>query len=231
MNNVSQNFSLKDIEQLVATNPYAQNMIRREFAPSYMEFINVLYDDLDMAISELELQPQLHIGDLEDKLSSKIISQLKMVGYNASLGSTGGGNKDLTVLGKKPSWSWIGEAKIYKCVTNLRDGFLQLSTRYRSVDSTKSCAGILAYTFRPYASELLVNDWKNELSNLNLRGFMTYPCMRRERMAFFSVHDHVASGLPFEVRHMAISLYFDPRDKSGLTAKKYRKDKNAGSAR
>jgi len=216
------NISVADIELLAANNSCFLHMFRRHFAVKYEDFIDVLYDDLDIAISELELNPQLHRDDDEDKLSAHIISQLKMAGYNASLGTTGGGNKDITVIGNNPSWSWIGEAKIYRNITNLHEGFLQLATRYRNVNPTKSCGSILAYILRPNAAKLML-EWMNEVekTQMELGNFTKYSCLRRKRLAFYSIHDHVASGLPFEVRHIGISLYFQPLDKSGRSAKKY----------
>lgn len=220
METFSPNFSLRGLEQLIAADPISRNMVWRLSASSYAEFVNVLYKDLDLVISELELNPQHYQNDCEDKLTAFIISMLKMKGYDASHGTTGGGSKDITVNGSAPSWSWIGEAKIYNSITDLREGFLQLSTRYRNVDPLKSCGGLLAYTRREYAADLM-DKWKKAVGKIPLRNFRVCPCPSRDRLGFISVHDHISSGLPFEVRHLAICLYHRPLDKSGRTAKKY----------
>ena len=222
MSTLPQNFSIRELELLAVSNPNCSNMFKRLFVSTYKEFVDVLYDDLDRAIRELESNPQLHREDSEDELSGQIISLLKMVGYIASNGTTGGGNKDLTVLGKDSSWSWIGEAKIYRSITDLREGFLQLSTRYRNNDPTNACAGLLAYIFRENPT-VLMSEWKAHIESMNLSGFKSSPCTRRGSLAFLTVQNHQATGLQLEVRHLGVCLYFMPQDKSGRNAKKYQK--------
>lgn len=214
------NISIQEIEVLAKHDKFLSLMLDRIFATTFESFVKTLYEDLDIAIAELELNPQLMQGDYEDKLSAFLISLLKRAGYNASLGSTGGGNKDLTVIGRDPSWSWIGEAKKYHSITNLHEAFLQLATRYRNVNPTKPCGGILAYIFRPDAKGLMA-EWREKLpyTKTVLNELTTYPCKKKPKLAFFSRHNHVASGLPFEVRHIGIVLYHNPEDRSGRTRK------------
>ncbi len=223
MTHFPQNISIQEIEVLAKHDPYLSQMIGRIFSTSFEDFINILYKDIDLAIFELESNCQLMQEDSEDKLSAFIVSQLKRAGYNASLGTTGGGNKDITVLGKDPSWSWIGEAKKYLSVTNLHEALLQLATRYKNVDVTKAQGGILAYIFRPNASKLMsewkdkVGDTKTELNNLTFTA-----CPQRSQMAFYTSHNHSSSGLPFVIRHMGVALHFAPEDKSARNSKKYK---------
>lgn len=197
-------------------------MIGRIFSTSFEEFVNILYKDIDLAIFELESNCQLMQKDSEDKLSAFIVSQLKRAGHNASLGTTGGGNKDITVLGKDPSWSWIGEAKKYHSVTNLQEALLQLATRYKNVDATKAQGGILAYILRPNASKLM-NEWKDNVSKTktNLDNLSFTACTQRPQMAFYTSHNHSSTGLPFVIRHMGVALHFAPEDKSARSSKKY----------
>jgi len=219
------NLSIKDIECLANNDRSLKLMLNRILAPSYDDFIKILYEDIDIAIVELESNPQLMQGDEEDKLSAFIISQLKRAGYSASLGTTGGGNKDITVLGREPSWSWIGEAKIYRSVTNLHEAFLQLATRYRNADPTKACGGVLAYIFRPKARQLMI-EWKSAVGEtvMELNDFTISPCDQKSDMTFYTSHEHVSSGMPFKVKHIGVNLHFQPLDKSARSAKKYRGD-------
>lgn len=205
-------------------------MLSRIFSTSYDEFISTLYKDIDLAVSELESNCQLMQDDSEDKLSGFIVSQLKRAGHNASLGTTGGGNKDLTVLGKQPTWSWIGEAKKYGSLTNLHEAMLQLVSRYKNVDATKNCGGILAYIFRPNARKLM-DDWQVSVhkTKTNLEGLKITACQQRKNLAFYTTHNHSSSGLPVTIRHIGISLHFAPQDKSARSAKKY-KAKGTGAA-
>lgn len=202
-------------------------MIDRIFAPSFEDFVNTLYKDIDIAIIELESNCQLMQQDSEDKLSAFIVSQLKRAGHNASLGTTGGGNKDITVLGKAPSWSWIGEAKKYNSISNLHEAFLQLATRYKNVDVTKAKGGILAYILRPDAKKLM-SEWQSNVSNTKteLDNLTFTPCKQRPQMAFYTSHNHSSSGLPFTIKHMGVALHFAPQDKSARASKKHNTNKN-----
>lgn len=215
-----QDYSLHEIEQLAVNNPVCRDMFQRLLASSYQDFVEVLYADLDLAVNRLEGNPQLYQNDSEDELTGHIIGILQTLGYAASHGTTGGGSKDITVNGKNPSWVWIGEAKIYKSSNDLHEGYLQLSTRYRHPDPTKSCGGLLAYIKRPNAATLM-DKWKVEFMKLPLPNLNSRECPKRSKLAFFSIHDHESSGLPFEVRHLAVCLHFYPRDKSGRKAKRY----------
>lgn len=218
---INENMSLKEYQAIIEMNPMQKNFLRRTFAESYDEFVDVLYDDLDLVVDQLASNPQLYRGDSEDKLTGIIVSHLTLMSYAASHGTTGGGSKDITVVGRNPTWTWIGEAKIFDSVTNLREGFLQLVTRYRNSSSINAKGGLLAYTFRAKPSQLLLGDWLEEAKKMGFDNFCTSECKRRPGLAFHSVHDHEATGLPFDVRHIAVPLYFLPRDKSGRTAKKF----------
>lgn len=218
---IDQNMSIKEYQELIKSNPMQINFFRRAFADTYDRFVDVFYDDLDLVVSQLESNPQLYRGDGEDKLTGIIVANLTLMGYAATHGTTGGGAKDFTVIGKNPTWSWIGEAKIFDSVANLREGFLQLITRYRNVNATKARGGLLAYTFRPKPAALL-KGWIEEAQKMGLDNFKITDCSRRPGLAFHSEHEHEATGLPFDVRHLAIALYFQPKDKSGRTAKKFK---------
>lgn len=223
MNN---NISLHDFRLLAASQPGSVNFFRRTFASNYEEFVEIFYDDLNDAIASLELNPQFHSDDNEDKLTDFLVNNLTHA-YSVAQGATGGGNKDITVKGKEQGWMWIGEAKIFKSITNLDEGFLQLTTRYRHADSTKNAAGVIAYTFRSNAASHLAT-WQTALEGKVLSNFSSTPCTKKPGMAFFSTHTHEASGVPMTIKHIAVSLFFEPKDKSARGAKKYKKPQVSG---
>ena len=225
------NLSLKEFYALVEHNPVTRNMVRRQFVKTYDEFIDVFYEMLDYAIARLEENAQHHQGDSEDALTVKLTNLLQMAGFSATHGTTGGGNKDLTVSWLNPDWSWIGEAKKYKSLTDVKEGFLQLTTRYRNANPLYTRGGLIAYTFRPKAATLL-KEWMDEAAkvanetNVKLDSFRVDECARRPKLAYNSYHDHVASGLECEIRHLVVALYHLPEDRSGRTAKKYRRSEH-----
>lgn len=214
--------SLTDLGAMVARSEYAFDMLKKEYSTSYEDFVESVYDNIDKAFGKLEENPQHHSPEEvgEDKITNSIADMLVMAGFDARQGQTQGGNIDLTVKGKKSGWSWIGEAKIFRDTNALREGFLQLSTRYRNASPLKAQAGILAYTKRKNAAGCLA-EWQAEVANMGLDGFSISPCSRRGQLAFYTIHNHEASGLPIRVRHTAIVLYHLPKDKSGLSAQKY----------
>jgi hypothetical protein len=221
--------SLEELGTLVANSEFAFDMLRHEFANSYDEFVETLYDNIDKAIGKLEQNPQFYEEAEEDKITHEIANMLSMAGYDARQGETNGGNIDLTVKGYKSAWSWIGEAKIYKTIDNLREGFLQLSTRYRTASPVHAKAGILAYIKRKDAAGCL-KVWLDEISTMGLDEFSVAQCGRRGALSFYTTHKHEASGLPIQVRHSAISLYHLPKDRSALAAQKYQAAHAAESA-
>ncbi|MBO7773437.1 hypothetical protein J6352_10880 [Burkholderia pseudomallei] len=216
------NVTLGEFYALVEHNPVQRNMIHRQYVKTYDEFIELFYEMLDYAISRLEENPQNHQQDGEDQLTDKLVGLLQMAGYNASHGTTGGGSKDLTVKWLNPEWSWIGEAKLFKSLTDVREGFLQLTTRYRNSNPLYTRGGLIVYTLRQKAA-LLLKEWIAEAAKLEgYDNFRSEDCPRRPNLAYKTFHDHEASGLPCEIRHIAVVLYFLPKDRSGRTAKRYR---------
>jgi hypothetical protein len=221
--------SLEELGALVANSEFAFDMLRHEFSQSYDDFIEALYDNIDKVIGKLEENPQFYEKVGEDKITHEIANMLSMAGYDACQGETSGGNVDLTVKGYKSAWSWVGEAKIYKTIDDLREGFLQLSTRYRNASPVHAKAGILAYTKRADAAACL-KAWLEEICQMGLADFSVGECTRRGALAFYTTHKHEASGLPIHVRHSAVCLYHLPKDESGRNAQKYQEAHAAEAA-
>lgn len=216
------NISLADVQALICGNVLSSNFIRRTLVETYDDFVDVLYDDMDIVISTLEENPQHYFEDEEDKITHSIVSMLKMRGYCATQGTTAGGNVDITVSGPKPLWSWIGEAKIYSSLTSLDEGLLQLTTRYRNISPLFASRGILAYTKRRDPTALL-KEWDDHVQTKDLVGLVRIECEKRPGLAFITVHKDDASGQLVRIRHNSIALYHLPEDRSGRNAAKYKK--------
>lgn len=214
--------SLAELGAMAATSEFAINIIKKEWVSSYEEFVESVYDSIDKAFALLEKSPQSYFDDAigEDKITEELANMLVMAGFDARQGQTQGGNVDLTVMGKKTTWSWIGEAKIFSTNTSLKEGLLQLTTRYRNASPLHAQAGILAYVKRANAVGCL-QEWRTEVEGMVLPDLSLSECNRRGPLAFFTTHKHEATGLPIKIRHTAISLYHLPKDKSGRGAKKF----------
>jgi hypothetical protein len=222
------NVSLAAFYDKAKHNPVTRNMVRLYYVESYEEFIEIFNEVLDFAIAKLQENPQHHQEDSEDALTVKLMNLLEMAGFSVTTGTTGGGNKDLTVRCLNPDWTWIGEAKKFNSLTDLREGFLQLTTRYRNANPLYARGGLIAYTLRPQAAVLL-KEWMAEAANVandatvKLEKFRVEDCKLRPKLAYTSFHIDVASGLECQIRHMAVVLMHLPDDKSGRSAKKHEK--------
>jgi hypothetical protein len=209
-----EHLSLRKLQEMEEYIPGLAGFPSRILAKTYDEFINILYRDIDMAIYQLEENPELLQKDGEDRITIDIKRQLVCMGYNAQHDSKIGGHADLIV--RKGSFLWIGEAKIHKSYDYLWEGFLQLSTRYSICDSNQKDGGILIYIRNEDAASV-VQKWKDYLADQKLPSYSCSPCQKRD-LAFFSTHKHEKSGKAFRIRHMPVILYFEPQDKSGRSS-------------
>jgi hypothetical protein len=183
------------------------------------DFVEVLYGDIDDIFKDIEESPQHRQNDTEDRLTDEIKIALRRFGYVAEHDPQRGGHVDLTVSDTVKPWTWLGEAKHYGSICDLREGFLQLATRYSNGDPSDNQGGILAYLKRPNAARQM-KRWQDSLSSLRLRKLSIAACHRRSGLAFYSMHEHGTSGMPYRVRHMCLMLYFAPADKSGRRSRK-----------
>ena len=135
-----EDLSLSDMKNLGEINPSLSNFAARQLAKTYDEFIEILYRDIDTVISQIQENPELRQKDSENRITIDIVTCLELLGYMASHDRKSGGHTDISV--KKSTFLWIGEAKIYHGCKYLWGGFLQLTTRYSTGDSTQRHGGI-----------------------------------------------------------------------------------------
>lgn len=207
--------NLRQLQELEKKIPLLAGFPSRVLADTYDEFIDILYKDIDRIIYQIEENSELRQDDKEDRLTIDIKNQLCIIGYNASHDLKIGGHADLVV--KKDEFIWIGEAKIHSSYHYLWEGFQQLNTRYSTGDSNQKDGGIFIYIFRKNAMNV-IEKWKEHLRKQNLPDYSYTQCKIRD-LCFFSVHKHEKSGCPFQIRHMPVMLYFNPKDKSGRARK------------
>lgn len=165
---------------------------------------------VDYACNELELHKDQKQGLEENALSTEICSMLTMAGFEASRESSVGGHCDILIKGKD-LFLWIAETKKHSNYAWLDKGFAQLSTRYSTGVPGQDNGEILIYCYVKDAKEML-EKWRAELVSRN-EGVETMPAKCGSPLIFRSAHKHAASGLNFYVRHKAITLLWDPKDK------------------
>ena len=205
----------------------ARNTLRRLFATTYAEFLDVLYDDLAVALKLLDDSANNYPeNEPEDATTNRLSFILSGMDYSASHNKQAGGNVDLTVEVTRRNFSWIGEAKRFEGVGDMREGYLQLATRYRaSMDSEGVLhGGLIGYIRKPNASDLM-NSWQAHFVAMpEAGGPSIVPCTRRKNLGFVSEHKHQDYGLPLRVWHMCAVMRVAPQDRSARGAKKHQKN-------
>lgn len=140
-------------------------------------------------------------------------------------------------LGRRPEFVEVGKAAIaYILLTceqtadlkntenrDMREGYLQLATRYTPGNGSLSATygGLVGYLRRENSAKCMSSWMEHFKADVNAQATIT-PCNRRGPLGFISEHEHSSLGIPFRIWHFCVSLHFDPQDKSGRTAKKYK---------
>jgi hypothetical protein len=220
--------SLDVVIELAKHDVFVANFLRRTMATTYDEFLSVLYDDLKLAIERLEENPQDFPDEPEDATTKRIADILFGMQYTASHNLAAGGNVDLTVAITRLNFKWIAEAKKFGSITDMREGYLQLSTRYRPGMGSNGVmyGGMIGYLRRPDAATHM-KSWREALPAVpGAETSVLTDCARRYALGFQSEHAHKDFGVPLRVWHNCVVLTFEPQDKSGRTAKRYKKGKS-----
>lgn len=213
--------SFAEIVAALRATPGGNRAIERCQAQSYTDFVNILKKDIDEIIVEMERNRQRFQNNSEDEVTFYISSMLNQLGYTATNGTQFGGSIDLNVQKVLKGWLWTAEAKIFTALDKVNEGFLQLTSRYSPGSLEEAKAGMLIYVFTKNAADK-IRTWQSHLENSGDPSLTTEPCASRPNLAFYSTQTHDGSGLPLNIRHIGVALYFKPIDASGRTAKKYK---------
>jgi hypothetical protein len=218
------NLTIENLEFLGDHDPMIKNFLRRVRVKTYDEFLDVLYDDIKIAIERMEQSPQLYMDEGEDATTQRFLDVLYGMTYSTHHNLQLGGNVDITVDLARKGFRWIGEAKKFDDVGDMREGYLQLATRYKPGGGSLTTVhgGLIGYLRRPDAVGCM-KGWQAHYTAEVVASSALSDCGRRGALAFISEHAHTSIGLPFRVWHVCICLHFKPEDASGRTAKRHRK--------
>ena len=190
--------------------------IKRSYAVTYPDFIEVLYEDVDSILSVMQENPELLLDDGEDRLTINIIGSLKVMGYEAYHEPKIGGHTDLSVRSKR-AHLWLGEAKVHSSYQHLFDGFQQLTTRYSTGDVNQDEGGMIIY-IRNMNSAQVMTRWREDLAERGVDGIKFFDSPIRPDHVFYTSHLHERSSRNYTVRHMGVILGFNPKDQGTKTA-------------
>jgi hypothetical protein len=196
--------------QLMPHSTYRRTLARWEASVrgSYADFLKEFYPDLDECINALRTIVHQVQDDGEDRITSDLVLQLQRLGYEVTHDAQVGGHVDVAV--KSGPHTWIGEAKLN---WKIDEGMLQLTTRYLQLNGnhTNDHGGLLLYLTHTDDAKSKLDNWKLELEAMPVT---CRPCPENP-LAFFSEHKMPGTGLQFNVRTMAVALYWKPQDASG----------------
>lgn len=200
------------LEQIITIEGGTSRGIALQFsyAQSHEEREAAIRRLIDFSCNEFEknkhLKPEKEKS--EDELTVEIVSQLHMLGIDASHDKQQGGHCDILVEGKD-GFIWIAEAKKHGSYDWLEKGFMQLSTRYSTGVLGQDTGDVIIYCWNKSAIDTL-RTWRGKLIDSHPEVSVDID-VSEANMAFNSVHKHVATGRDFRIRHKIVSLFFDPK--------------------
>jgi len=176
---------------------------------NYEKWVELIHRAIDLALRRMSENPELYSKRSEDELTIEIINQLRASSFAADHESKIGGHVDIRVRGARDSL-WLGEAKIHKDdYAWLYKGFEQLDSRYSTGNERQNAGGIIIYC-RQERVDRIMSRWKDHLSEQ--RSDISFEKCSENALAFRSAHPHHRTGIHLSIRHVPLSLYFDPRD-------------------
>lgn len=212
------------IDQLYARaagHPGAQIAIDLLLVADYPAFVEIINRAINIAFRRMAENPELRQKRSEDELTIELVNLLKQNDVDAHHEAKVGGHCDITIRGPD-NYAWLAEAKRHtKGFSWLYQGFQQLNTRYSTGLPKHDKGALIIYTYRPNTFKQMA-DWGRYLQASH-KGLVVSP-YGADPLSFISTHEHERSGLPYEVRHIPLNLYFAPKDKEkSKTVKKVAK--------
>ncbi|MCI3908833.1 hypothetical protein MQC82_04570 [Pseudomonas viridiflava] len=187
----------------------------QDVAPSYNVFCDLVEAKILEAVYALEHQKPLYHNLGEDQLTGILVIGLKVAGLDAEHDTFRNGHVDILV--KNGRYEWLAEAKLDDGPAYIMDGFRQLADRYSDGAPTGCRGGLLIYTKKTNKVSFM-DGWLNHLS-ANYEVPVTRSIRCSDTLTSYTSHAHHATGIEYRVKHFAVSMYYNPTDKSARKAK------------
>lgn len=223
MNNNRFNLTIEDLEWISKSPKYALTLNRikvNEGLCNYSEFLNQLYSDLSRTFNFLCESAHKRLKDDEDRITTDILGQMKILGWAAYHEANSNGKVDITI--DSGYYKWIGEAKIDHSTSNMLKGFQQLFTRYTTGVNYESAqdrnenateCGIFFYIKNSPNYSDLKPKWQKSITKFCEQEGYTISFVEENEIYTHSIHEHPKSGLTFKIKYMPLLLHFSPKDK------------------
>jgi hypothetical protein len=201
-------YSLSDLRLIVGESTPKSIMLGMQFANNHADRLIYIRRAVDYVAQEMSKNSHLKQDRSEDELTGDIISNLKCMGFAASHDTQYGGHCDI-VVEAKDEFLWIAEAKKHGGYDWLLKGFQQLDTRYTTGADGQDSAELIIYHFGQ-RTDKIVTAWADYLKDN--RGDVEIRFAAGNKLHFHTEHTHKRTGRNFNIRHLAINLYFKPED-------------------
>lgn len=206
---MTEEYSLRDLQLMARGSETKEIALELLIYSSYEKFVELIERAIDHVLTIMGRNPELRKDRSEDELTIELVTNLQMMSFNARHDTKIGGHCDVVIEGNN-NHSWLGEAKKHSAYDWLMKGFQQLITRYSTGNQNEDRGGFIIYSYNKDLNGM-INEWQARLK-------AEFPKLRitqctRHKMAFLTADEHTRSGRTYIVRHMPLSLYFDPRDK------------------
>lgn len=208
--------TLKELLEIFGDSPSELIKLKYMKAETHRERVDAVDAAIDWVVAELAKSARHNLHASEDSLTLQIVISLKAMGFQASHDTDVGGHCDIVIEGRD-NFLWLAEAKVHGSYPWLMKGFRQLTSRYSTGLTGQNAGGLIIYSRRSRIDRMM-KTWAKHLRD-NERGITVAPCPRTS-LAFISKQIHVRTGDEFKIRHVPVSLYFDPKDDASSSAVK-----------
>jgi hypothetical protein len=208
----SDSYSLRELGLIFGGSTSRSIMFEMTLADNHAERLICVRKAVDYIAQEMAKNSHLKQGRSEDELTGDIISQLNCMGFTASHDTQYGGHCDI-VIEALDNFLWIAEAKIHGNYDWLLKGFQQLDTRYATGLVGQDSGELIIYHFGQRTDKIMA-AWAKHLT-LSRVDVKICPTADNE-LYFETAHIHRRTGRTFNIRHLAINLYFKPQDSAAV---------------
>jgi len=203
--------SIEQLLALVQDKPALEIGLSVATSNDYAEWARNINRAVDHALRQMAQNPELRQAKGEDELTIELVSLLNMMDIEAGHDTKVGGHVDIRIKGKR-DYHWLAEAKKHKQdYAWLMQGFQQLNTRYTTGLAGQDKGGFIVYSDHARIDRTM-SKWRDHLEEQKIEGMSFSNCELND-LSFQSTHPHDRTGRPLEVRHIALSIYFDPKDR------------------
>jgi len=177
----------------------------------YADFADLVERALAWGAAQMSENPKEISGLNENALTYQLVKSLRSIAFDAALDATVGGHCDLVVrYGDR--YLWLAEAKIYSGYKWLAKGYLQLTTRYSTGAENQDRGGLIIY-FKSGDIMGVMSEWSTQLaamkSSRNGAAVSVAPASLPSG-SLVSTQSHHRSGRAYVVKHVPISIVWDP---------------------